>query len=197
MAIFHTLYEKILHWSKHRHASYYLGAVSFFESSVFPIPPDVMLIPMVLSKPDKAWKYAMIMTLASIVGGIFGYALGYFAFEIIGQTIIETFNYQALYAKVSSWFDHYGTFAVLLAGVTPIPYKLFTIGAGVSRMAFLPFIIASIIGRSLRFFAVAALVRHLGIRYESLLRKYIDRLSWALIMMVALGLAIFVFFFQR
>lgn len=197
MSLFRRLYDKILHWSKHRHASYYLAGVSFFESSVFPIPPDVMLIPMILSKPNKAWKYATVMTLASIIGGIFGYALGYFAFEIIGQPIIQTFNYQSAYDRVSSWFEHYGTFAVLLAGVTPIPYKLFTIGAGVSQMALIPFILASIVGRALRFFAVAGLVRYLGVRYETMIRQYIDILSWLLIVLVGIALIIFIFFYQH
>ncbi|MFI4937851.1 MAG: YqaA family protein [Candidatus Berkiellales bacterium] len=192
MKLFYRLYNKVLQWSSHRHAPYYLAGVSFIESSVFPIPPDVMLIPMVLSKPLKAWEYAAITTIASILGGLFGYALGYYAFELIGQPLINAFGYEEGYAVVSRWFEHYGFLAVFAAGVTPIPYKLFTLAAGASGMALAPFVIASIFGRALRFFIVAALVRKLGVKFEPLIRKYIDVIGWGtLIIITSLFISIY------
>lgn len=179
MSLFRWLYDKVLNWSKHRHAPYYLAGVSFVESSVFPIPPDVMLIPMVLSRPLRAWEYALITTIASILGGLLGYAIGYFAFEMLGEPIIQTLNYQEGYSRVVNWFEHYGYLAVFCAGFTPIPYKLFTIAAGASQMPLLPFFIASLFGRGLRFFLVAGVVRQFGKKIEPAIIKYIDLIGWA------------------
>lgn len=193
MALFRRLYDTVLNWSKHDHAPFYLAGVSFVESSVFPIPPDVMLIPMVLGKPAKAWQYAFITTIASIVGGIFGYALGYFAFELIGEPFVQAFGYQQLYAQVVNWFDTYGFFAVLVAGFTPIPYKLFTIAAGASQMALVPFVIASIFGRGLRFFLVAGIVSHLGKKLEPLIIKYIELMGWLGLALIGIIVLIYQF----
>lgn len=186
MKIFSFLYDKVLNWSQHRHAARYLAGVSFIESSVFPIPPDVMLIPMVLTKPLKAWEYAAITTIASILGGIFGYAIGYFAFEWIAQPLITAMGYESVYEKVVGWFDSYGFLAILTAGVTPIPYKVFTIAAGASQMVLFPFIIASLFGRGLRFFVVTALVLKFGTKLEPMIKKYIDILSWGFLLAVGL-----------
>lgn len=194
MAIFQKLYNHVLKWSEHRHAPYYLAGVSFVESSVFPIPPDVMLIPMVLSKPQNARQYTSITIISSILGGLLGYVLGYFAFELIGLPLIHAFGYESGYARVVSWFGSYGFFAVLVAGFTPIPYKLFTIAAGVSQMALLPFIAASIIGRSIRFILVTWFVCKFGKKLESMLIKYIEILGWAAVV-IALGL--FVYFYNK
>lgn len=191
MALFRRLYDKVLSWSQHRHAPYYLAGVSFVESSVFPIPPDVMLIPMVLSKPIKAWEYAAITTIASIFGGILGYVLGLCAFELIGEPMLQTFGYEQAYAKVVKWFEHYGFIAVFVAGFTPIPYKLFTIAAGASQMALLPFIIASIFGRTIRFFVVVWIIKGLGKKLEPLIIEYIDIIVWAVLGLIGLGLVIY------
>lgn len=191
VAFFRRLYNKVLDWSTHRHAPYYLAGVSFVESSVFPIPPDVMLIPMVLSKPLKAWQYAVITTLASVFGGILGYTLGLFAFELVGEPIIQSFGYQVLYAKVENWFAHYGFWAVFIAGFTPIPYKVFTIAAGASQMPLIPFIIASIFGRSLRFFIVVWMVKGIGKKLEPLIVKYIEILAWAVLGIIGIGVLIY------
>lgn len=188
--MFRYLYEKVLNWSHHRHAPYYLAGVSFAESSFFPIPPDVMLIPMVMSKPHKAWDFAAITTISSILGGILGYLMGYFAFEWLGQPIIQAFGYEEQYQTLVSWFSKYGFIAVVLAGFTPIPYKLFTLAAGATQMALFPFIVGSIVGRGLRFYLVAALIRYLGKRLEPVIVRYIDAIGWASILavMVAAGL---------
>jgi membrane protein YqaA with SNARE-associated domain len=191
VAIFRRLYDKVLSWSTHRHAPYYLAGVSFVESSVFPIPPDVMLIPMVLSKPLKAWEYAVITTIASIFGGILGYVLGLCAFELIGEPMLQAFGYQQAYLKVVKWFEHYGFLAVFIAGFTPIPYKLFTIAAGASQMSLLPFIIASIFGRTIRFFVVVWVIKGLGKRLEPLIIEYIDIIVWAGLGLIGLGFLIY------
>ncbi len=163
------------------------------ESSVFPIPPDVMLIPMVLSKPLKAWEYAAITTIASIFGGVLGYSIGFFAFEMIGEPIIQAMGYQAAYLQITQWFKAYGFYAVLLAGFTPIPYKIFTIASGATQMALLPFVMASIVGRGLRFFMVAALVKHFGVKMEPLVVKYIDIMGWLVLGLLILAVIIYKF----
>jgi membrane protein YqaA with SNARE-associated domain len=193
VALFRRLYDKVLSWSSHQHAPYYLAGVSFVESSFFPIPPDVMLIPMIMSKPSKIWRYTFITILASVIGGLFGYALGFYAFETIGLPMINALALQSSYEKAVQWFAHYGFIAVLIAGFTPIPYKLFTIAAGVSQMALLPFIVASILGRTLRFLIVAGLVRLLGKRLEPMILKYIEKIGWGMIALLVIGLLLYNF----
>ncbi len=187
MALFRHLYDKVLNWTHHRHAPYYLAGVSFAESSFFPIPPDVMLIPMIMSKPFKAWYFAMITTVSSILGGVLGYLLGYFGFELIGEPIVQALGYEQSYARIVGWFAEYGFLAVLLAGFTPIPYKLFTLAAGATQMALLPFVVASIIGRGIRFFMVAALVRYVGKRLEPVIVRYIDAIGLATVLILILA----------
>lgn len=178
-------------WSKHRHAAWYLGGMSFAESSFFPIPVDVMLAPMALAKPNKAWHYATIATVTSVLGGIFGYLVGMFLFDIIGP-LIERAGHQHSYETAQAWFADWGFWAIFVAGFAPIPYKIFTITAGTLSMALLPFIVASIIGRGSRFFLVAGLMRWGGERMERLLRQHIDRIGWAVV-----GLAVVAYFFIR
>jgi len=183
MKLFSTMYEKVLVWSRHRYAPGYLAALSFAESSFFPIPPDVMLAPMSLSKPEKAWSYAMLTTIASTLGGIFGYFIGVFAFEMV-EPLIREAGYWEAYSRAGKWFATWGFWAVFLAGFSPIPYKVFTISAGVIGMSFLPFVVASAIGRGSRFFLVAGLMRWGGERMEQTLRVYIDRIGWVLILAI-------------
>ncbi len=185
--MFSHLYTKVVQWASHKRAPYYLAGVSFVESSVFPIPPDVMLVPMVLGKPLQAWYYAFISTLASVLGGLFGYLLGYFAFDAFGSAIIEYFGYEAQYAQVVDWFTQYGWIAVFAAAITPIPYKIFTIAAGALRMPVLGFLLASLIGRALRFFLVAALVKTVGKKLEARLFKYINHIGWGLLIFCAIA----------
>lgn len=177
------MYEKVLGWSRHRHAPRFLAALSFAESSFFPIPPDVMLAPMSLAKPEKAWSYAMLTTVASTLGGILGYFIGVFAFEMV-EPLIREAGYWEAYTRAGKWFVTWGFWAVFLAGFSPIPYKVFTISAGVIGMSFLPFIVASAIGRGSRFFLVAGLMRWGGAQMEQALRVYIDRIGWVLILAV-------------
>lgn len=183
MSIFSKLYDKVLGWSRHPHAPWYLGGLSFAESSFFPVPPDVMLAPMALSQPQKAWRFALLTTAASVLGGMLGYLIGVFAFEFVEPWLHQA-GYWPAYLRVNEWFGTWGFWAVFLAGFSPIPYKLFTISAGVIGMAFFPFVLASAIGRGGRFFLVAGLMRWGGEKMEQSLRLYIDRISWALVILL-------------
>ena len=188
MKLFAPLYERAMQWARHRHAPWYLGGMSFAESSFFPIPPDVMLAPMALARPEKAWLYAWITTLASVAGGVFGYFIGLLAFDAI-EPWLQTSRYWGPYQTATQWFDEWGVVAVFIAGFSPIPYKVFTIAAGALSMALLPFTLASVVGRGARFFLVAGLMRWGGARMEAQLRQHIDRLGWATVALVALGTA--------
>ena len=157
MKIFSTLYAKAMNWARHPKAPWFLGGLSFAESSFFPVPPDVMLAPMSLAKPNKAWYYASLTTITSVLGGILGYFIGLFAFDMI-EPILHNYGYYDRYELAKSWFESWGFWAIFLAGFSPIPYKVFTIASGVVGMAFLPFVIASFVGRGLRFFIVAGLM---------------------------------------
>ena len=193
--MFQKLYDKSLQWSKHRHAAKYLFAISFAESSFFPVPPDVMLAPMALSQPDKAFHFALLTTIASVLGGIFGYAIGFFMFDTIAPWLQST-HYWDSYLTANSWFEQWGFWAVFVAGFSPIPYKVFTIAAGALNMAFLPFVLASIIGRGARFFLVAMLLAAGGEKLEVKLRKYMDRLGWATVVLVVISVGIYKLLWQ-
>lgn len=186
MKLFSYLYERMLAWSSHRHARYYLAGVSFAESSFFPIPPDVMLISMGLAKPTRAWHYAFIATLFSVIGGCFGYTLGFFGMVFI-EPYIQASSYALSYEHVRLWFDQWGLWIILLAGFSPIPYKLFTVTAGMMHMLFIPFVMASILGRGLRFFLVSSLLVFFGERLEKHIRRWIDWIGWLLVLAVIAG----------
>ena len=183
MRLFGPLYDRVLGWSRHRHAERYLGAMSFAESSFFPIPPDVMLAPMCLAEPSRAWRYAAVTTITSVLGGIAGYAIGYLLFEAIEPWLRES-HYWSAYEQSRAWFDAYGVWVVFIAGFSPIPYKVFTIAAGVATLNPVLFIVASAIGRGSRFFLVAGLIRAGGERFETTLRQNVERLGWAAVVLV-------------
>jgi len=192
MKLFGTLYERVLSWSAHPKAERALAAISFAESSFFPIPPDVMLAPMCLARPERAWRLAAITTIASLLGGIAGYAIGVFLFDRIEPWLMDS-HYWSAYLKGREWFDAWGVWAVFLAGFSPIPYKVFTIAAGVAALNLPGFIIASLVGRGARFFLVAGLVRAGGPRMAELLPKYVERIGWSVVaialVLVAVGMS--------
>ena len=171
------MYKAILKWSQHPNAPYYLGGVSVVEAVIFPLPPDVMLVPMILSKPEKAWRYATITVIGSILGGILGYMLGYWLFDAIAKPLVELWGYENAYSTAVKWFKDYGFLAICIAGFTPIPYKLFTIAAGVTHMPIPLFILGAVLGRSMRFFIVAWLVRRFGADFETVVLKFLNKLS--------------------
>jgi len=183
LKIFQIMYDKALQWAKHRHAPRYLAILSFTESVIFPIPPDVMLAPMALAERSKAWQYAWLTTIASVLGGIAGYWLGYWLFDPVVQPMIEKMGYQDVLVNVEQWFHQYGVWVVFIAGFSPIPYKLFTVSAGLLHMAFLPFVLASFIGRASRFFLVAGLMYWGGERMQQKLRDIVDWLGWGTVLL--------------
>ena len=184
MKIFQTLYLKVFGWAQHRHAARYLAVLSFAESSVFPIPPDVLLAPMVLARPNKAWRYALLTTVASVLGGCLGYVLGVFLFSTLGEAIIEFYHAEVQFLITQQWFAQYGIWVVVIAGFTPLPYILFTISAGLLSMALLPFVVASIVGRGARFFLVAGLIYWGGATLETFIRRYADRIGWGMVVLL-------------
>lgn len=192
MRIFGWLYEKVIAWSKHPKASIYLGALSFAESSFFPIPPDVMLAPMSVAQPSKAWRFAFITTVTSVLGGVFGYFIGAFAFEFI-QPWVQSSSHLPKFEMAKSWFDQWGVWVIFVAGFSPIPYKLFTVTAGLLSLALLPFVIASFIGRGARFFLVAGLLKYAGPRLEPVMLKYVEWIGWITVLLLIAVIAYFKF----
>jgi membrane protein YqaA with SNARE-associated domain len=184
--IFSPLYDRALRWSRHPHAERYLAAVSFTESSVFPIPPDVLLAPMTLAQPNRWWRFALLTTVASVLGGLFGYLIGYAAIEAV-TPVLHRVGYWEHFETAHSWFARYGFWAIFAAGFTPIPYKVFTIAAGAAHMGLLPFTLGSMVGRGARFLFVAGLVRWGGAPIEHQIRRYIDRIGWATLGLLAIG----------
>jgi membrane protein YqaA with SNARE-associated domain len=182
MKLFGPLYDRVLAWSRHRHAERYLGALSFAESSFFPIPPDVMLAPMCLAESKKAWRFAAVTTVFSVIGGVAGYFIGVALFEAIEPWLRES-HYWDAYLKSRNWFDQYGVLAIFVAGFSPIPYKVFTIAAGVAVLNLPGFIMASIVGRGARFFLVAGLIKLGGEKLETTLRKYVEGLGWFVVVL--------------
>ena len=189
MRIFSSLYERVLVWSAHKYASWYLVALAFTESIFFPVPVDVLLAPMVIAKRKAAWRYAIMATLASVAGGVIGYFIGYFAFDV-AEPLLLKFHLWDSFEKAQLWFKEWGFWALLIAGFLPIPYKVFTISAGVLSMALLPFIAASIIGRAGRFFLVTAIIILGGEPLERALHKYMDWMAWIVIVAAVFYFAI-------
>jgi membrane protein YqaA with SNARE-associated domain len=187
MRLCESLYDRVIGWSRHPHAERYLGALSFAESSFFPIPPDVMLAPMCVADRRRAWRYATVTTVTSLLGGIAGYALGYFVFELV-EPWLHRMGYWEGYLFVREWFAQYGVWAVFVAGFSPIPYKIFTVAAGATVLNFPGFVIASFVGRGARFFLVAGLIVAGGERMETMLRTYVERIGWGVVVLaVAVG----------
>jgi len=180
---FSRFLDRVIDWSRHRHAPWTLGALSFAESSFFPIPPDVMLAPMVLANRDRAWFFASLTTLASVVGGLAGFLIGVWAIDWVMPWLVRI-GYHDEFETAQRWFGAWGFWAVLAAGFSPIPYKVFTIAAGAMSMALLPFTIASAVGRGARFFLVAALIYWGGEPFERNLRRYVDVIGWSVVAII-------------
>jgi membrane protein YqaA with SNARE-associated domain len=186
MRLFGPLYDRVLGWAAHPKARWYLGGLSFAESSFFPVPPDVMLAPMTLARPVDAWRLAALTTAASVAGGVLGYLIGYFAIDLVEPWMVSAGHWEG-YLQVREWFQTWGFWAVLAAGFSPIPYKLFTIAAGALAM-FLPvFVLASLVGRGGRFFLVAGLIRWGGAPMAAQLRRHVEFLGWLLVGLLLLA----------
>lgn len=189
MKIFSPLYGKVMLWSKHKHAPFYLYMTAFAESIFWPIPVDIMLAPMALAKRDLAWRFALGATIFSVLGGAIGYYIGHVLYDPVVLPFIEFMHYQEKMQTAQAWFAQWGVMVIFIASFTPIPFKVFTITAGVMSMVFLPFILTALIGRGLRFFVVSGLMVLGGEKMEAKLGKYIDILGWLTIL-----LAIIIYF---
>lgn len=180
------LYDITLSWAEHRYALALLALVAFVESSVFPIPPDIIMIPMILAQPGRAWLIASIALVSSVLGGLLGYAIGALAYEQIGAPILESLGKADAMAEFSTRFNDLGFWAVLTAGITPFPYKVITIMSGWTGMPLATFIITSILARGLRFFIVAALLWKYGAPIKDFIEKRLP-LMFILFVVLLLG----------
>ena len=182
-----------MRFSRQKNAPYYLSLLSFVESFILPFPPpDVMLAPMSLAQPTKAMQFAALTLVSSVLGGLVGYMIGAFLFDLAQPVIIE-WGYQTRFETVTVWFERWGFWAVLVAGFSPVPYKIFTISAGVLHLAIIPFLLASIIGRGARFYLVAWCLAKYGPAIESRLIRYIEIIGWVVVaaLIIAIGLYYF------
>ena len=184
MKIFAPLYKKVMLWSEHKYAPWYLYSMAFIESIFWPVPVDIMLAPMALSKPHLAWRFAFWSTVFSVLGGAVGYYLGYFLYDPVVLPFIEMMGYQDKILTAASWFEQWGILVIFIASFTPIPFKVFTVSAGMMGMVFAPFLLTALIGRGLRFFLVAGLMVLGGKKMEEKLSQYIDLLSWVVLIAV-------------
>lgn len=181
------LYDWVIRMSEHPKSLWVLAAVSFAESSFFPIPPDVMLIPMILAQRARAWLIAGVCTVASVVGGFFGYALGYFFFETVGKWVIDLYGLQAGFAAYQEQFNQYGLWIILIKGLTPIPYKIVTIASGAAHFDLLVFGLASIVTRGARFYLVAGLLYVFGEPIRGFIEKHLTLVTTAFVVILVGG----------
>lgn len=188
-----ALYDKTLEWSAHRHAIWILALVSFAESSFFLIPPDVLLIPMVLAARTKWFRIAFVCTVASVAGGLFGYFIGAFLFEELGRPILDMYHAADKFAAAREAYNENGVWIVFTAGFSPIPYKIFTIASGVTGMDIVPFIIASAIGRGARFFLVAILLWKFGEPIRAFIEKRLGLLTLLFCALLVAGVIVLKF----
>jgi membrane protein YqaA with SNARE-associated domain len=169
------------------HAETALFWVAFVESSFFPLPPDLLLVPMALARRERAWRYAAICTVGSVVGGVLGYAIGYFLFESVGRPILEFYKVMDQYQHLKSLFDEWGVWIIVAKGMTPIPYKLVTITAGALNFALIPFMLASVVSRSIRFFLVAALIWKFGEPVRTFIEKRLEVVTTVFLVLLVGG----------
>lgn len=190
------LYDWTMDLARHGRAKHALFCISFVESSFFPIPPDVMLIPMVIANRAKAWLYAAIATLGSVLGGVAGYIIGYFLFEQIGLPILDLYGKADKVAEFSAWFNDWSIWIlIVLGGLTPFPYKVLTITAGVTAMPILPFILASIAARASRFFLVAGLLYYFGPPIREFIERRLTLVTTVFVALLVGGFAVVKFAF--
>jgi len=179
------LYDWVLGWADNPYAAWGLFAIAFAESSFFPIPPDILLIALGVALPLRAFRFALITTVGSVLGGAFGYLIGHEFFSLIGEPIVRFYSAEEQYERIAELYRQYDALAVAVAGLTPIPYKVATITAGFFDVDFWRFLMASAASRSLRFFLIGGLIRALGPQVRTFIEKYFELLSIvALIMLV-------------
>jgi membrane protein YqaA with SNARE-associated domain len=181
------LYDWVLALAERPGAIWALAMISFAESSFFPIPPDAMIVPMILARPAAAWRIALVATVSSVAGGILGYAIGFFLFETIGERVIAFYGLQEGFARFRALYGDWGLWVILIKGLTPIPYKLVTIASGAAAFDPLVFLLASIATRGARFFLLAALLRRFGPPIRLFVEKYLTLLTLAIAVSIVGG----------
>jgi len=195
MRFLRKTYDWILHWSTTKYALPALAILAFAESSFFPIPPDVLLIAMTVAVPMKAFRYAAVCSVASVLGGMFGYFLGWQFMDLVGTPIVEFYHFQEQFAKIGSWYEEYNAWAVGAAGFTPLPYKVFTLAAGAFEINFPVFVLASLVSRSARFFIVAGLIYKFGAPIKVFIEKYFNLLSIVFLVLLIAGFVLIKYIF--
>ena len=187
--MFRRLYDWTLRLAGHRRAMPAMAAVSFCESSFFPIPPDVMLVPMILANRDKAYRIAAVCTIASVAGGAVGYGIGYFLYDSVGQWLVRLYGAQEAIAEFRRWYAEWGAAVILIKGLTPIPFKLVTIASGFFEYPFALFMLLAAITRGARFYLVAFLLKRFGGPMQAFIEKRLTLLSWLFLALLVLGFA--------
>ena len=177
LGMLRRLYDRTMALAEHRHALLLLGLIAFIESSIFPIPPDVLLIPMVLAARRRAWLIAAVCTLASGTGGAAGYGIGYYLFESLGRPLLEFYGYMERFATFQSQFNEWGAWIVAGAGLTPFPYKVITIASGATALDPLVFMVASLLSRGARFFLLAGLLWYFGPPIRAFIETHLGKLT--------------------
>lgn len=191
--IHRRIYDWVLNWAESPYGSAALFILAFAESSFFPVPPDVLLIALVLGSPQTWWRKAALCTAGSVAGGVVGYVIGMFLMDSVGMKIIHFYHAQAYYEQVKLWYLQYDVWIVFVAAFTPIPYKVFTIASGAFDMNLLGFTAVSILGRGARFFLVAGLLRVAGERMKRFIDRYFDLLAILFVLLLAGGFALIKF----
>ena len=183
--MFRKLYDWTLHLARHRHALRSLALISFAESSFFPIPPDVMLVPMVLARRNQAWLIATVCTITSVAGGMVGYAIGYFLWDSVGRPVADFYHITAAVEDYRQKFHGFAAPIILVQGLTPIPFKLVAIASGLAEVNFLTFVLCATVTRSARFFLVAGLIRRYGAPMQAFIEKRMVLVGWAVLALLA------------
>lgn len=192
--VFRKLYDWTSRLAHHRNAEPALAAVSFAESSVFPVPPDVLLIPMVLARPERAYRIAAVCTIASILGGIVGYVIGRFLYDSVGLFLINLYGAHDAARDFQRWYDQWGAAVILIKGLTPIPFKIVTIASGMFRYNFFLFLLLASITRGLRFFLIAWALKRWGEPVERFVHRNLTVVGWTVLALIAAGFAAIAWF---
>ncbi len=188
--MFRKSYDWVLHWAATPYALPALAIISFVESSFFPIPPDVLLIAMVVAVPTIWFRAALVCSITSVLGGMLGYLIGWQFMDLIGMRIVELYHFQPQFEKIGSMYNEHQAWAVGAAGFTPLPYKVFTIAAGAFKIDFPIFVLASAVSRSARFFIVAALIYKFGPPVKALIEKYFNLFTIVFFILLVLGFVV-------
>jgi len=184
------IYDEVIHLSAKQHALFWLAVISFVESSFFPIPPDIMLIPMILATPKQAWKIAGVCTVASVIGAYLGYIIGFYFFQLIAEPLLNFYGYLDKFNEFKNLYNEYGAWIVFGAGITPFPYKIITIASGVVHLNLAVFTVASVIARGLRFFLIAWLLYAYGEKMRTFIEKNLGWLSILFLVLLIGGFAL-------